>query len=56
MTKRMKYRAIFHNDDYSFNELQVVKVANEFKDPELLIPMDAGEEQRSYLFLQGTWI
>ena len=31
-TKRMKYRAIFHNDDYSFNELQVVKVANEFKD------------------------
>ena len=35
-TKRMKYRAIFHNDDYSFNELQVVKVANEFKDSELL--------------------
>ena len=35
-TKRMKYRAIFHNDDYSFNELQVVKVADEFKDPELL--------------------
>ena len=35
-TKRMKYRAIFHNDDYSFNELQVVKVANEFKEPELL--------------------
>ena len=35
-TKRMKYRSIFHNDDYSFNELQVVKVANEFKNPELL--------------------
>ena len=35
-TKRMKYRAISHNDDYSFNELQVVKVANEFKDSELL--------------------
>ena len=35
-SKRMKYRAIFHNDDFSFNELQVVKVANEFKDPELL--------------------
>ena len=35
-TKRMKYRAIFHNDEYSFNELQVVKVADEFKDPELL--------------------
>ena len=35
-TKRMKYRAIFHNDEYSFNELQVVKVADEFKDLELL--------------------
>ena len=35
-TKRMKYRAIFHNDEYSFNELQVFKVADEFKDPELL--------------------
>ena len=35
-SKRMKYRSIFHNDDYSFNELQVVKVANEFNDPELL--------------------
>ncbi len=30
-TKRMKYRAIFHNDEYSFNELQVVKVADEFR-------------------------
>ena len=35
-TKRIKYRSIFHNDEYSFNELQVVKVADEFKDPELL--------------------
>ena len=35
-TKRMKYRSIFHNDEYSFNELQVVKVADEFNDPELL--------------------
>ena len=35
-TKRMKYRSIFHNDEYSFNELQVVKVADEFKNPELL--------------------
>ena len=33
-TKRMKYRSIFHNDEYSFNGLQVVKVADEFKDPE----------------------
>ncbi len=35
-TKRVKYRSIFHNDEYSFNELQVVKVAGEFNDPELL--------------------
>ena len=35
-TKRMKYRSIFHNDEYSFNELQVVRVADEFNDPELL--------------------
>ena len=35
-TKRMKYRSIFHNDEYSFNGLQVVKVADEFKDPEHL--------------------
>lgn len=35
-TKRIKYRSIFHNDEYSFNELQVVKVADEFKDPKLL--------------------
>ena len=35
-TKRIKYRSIFHNDEYSFNGLQVVKVADEFKDPELL--------------------
>ena len=29
-TKRMKFRSIFHNDDYSFNELQVVKLAEEY--------------------------
>ncbi len=35
-TKRMKYRSIFHNDEYSFNGLQVVKVADEFWEPKLL--------------------
>ena len=35
-TKRIKYRSIFRNDEYSFNELQVVNVADEFKDSELL--------------------
>lgn len=34
--KRMKYRSIFHNDDYSFNELQVVKLVEEYGKPEIL--------------------
>ena len=34
--KRIKYRPIFHNDDYSFNELQVVKLAEEYGKPETL--------------------
>lgn len=29
-TKRIKYRSIFHNDEYSFNELQVVKLVEEY--------------------------
>ena len=36
LTKRMKYRSIFNNDEYSFNGLQVVKVADECKDSALL--------------------
>ena len=35
-TKRMKYRSIFHNDDYSFNELQVMKLVEEYGRPEIL--------------------
>lgn len=35
-TKRIKYRPIFQNDDYSFNELQVVKLAEEYGRPENL--------------------
>ena len=34
--KRMKYRAIFQNDDYSFNELQVLNVAEKYKSPDIL--------------------
>ena len=30
--KRMNYRSIFHNDDYSFGELQVLPVAQEYLD------------------------
>lgn len=32
--KRMNFRSIFHNDDYSFNELQVMNVIKEFLDHE----------------------
>ncbi len=34
--KRIKYRSIFHNDDYSFNELQVVKLAEKYGAPEII--------------------
>ena len=34
--KRIKYRPIFHNDDFSFGELQVLKVAEEYSKPEIL--------------------
>lgn len=37
--KRINFRPIFQNDDYSFGELQVLTVAQEFIDnPELLKP------------------
>ncbi len=35
-TKRIKYRPIFQNDEYSFGELQVIKVAEEYNTPEVL--------------------
>ena len=34
--KRIKYRPIFQNDDYSFGELQVVRVSQEYDKPEIL--------------------
>ncbi|MBP0964398.1 MAG: GNAT family N-acetyltransferase [Oscillospiraceae bacterium] len=34
--KRINYRSIFKNDDYSFNELQVIKVAEDYSRPEKL--------------------
>ena len=34
--KRMKYRSIFHNDGYSFGNLQVISVAEEYSNPEIL--------------------
>ena len=34
--KRMNYRSIFKNDDYSFHVLQVLDVAKEYAQPEIL--------------------
>lgn len=34
--KRIKYRPIFQDDDYSFGELQVLPVAKEYAEPEIL--------------------
>ncbi len=34
--KRVKYRAIFQNDAYSFGDLQVIKVVEEYDKPEIL--------------------
>lgn len=34
--KRIKFRPIFQNDDFSFNELQVLSVAQEYSAPEIL--------------------
>ena len=34
--KRINFRPIFRDDDYSFNELQVLKVAKEYGKPDIL--------------------
>ena len=34
--KRINFRPIFRNDDYSFNELQVLKVAEQYARPRIL--------------------
>ena len=34
--KRIKYRPIFRNDEYSFGELQVLSVAEKYKEPAIL--------------------
>jgi len=34
--KRINFRPIFQNDDYSFGELQVLSVAKQYSDPEVL--------------------
>ena len=37
--KRIKYRPIFQNDDYSFKELQLIRVSQEYDTPEILNDM-----------------
>ena len=34
--KRIKFRPIFQNDDYSFGELQVISVAKKYSEPSIL--------------------
>ncbi|MBR0302627.1 MAG: GNAT family N-acetyltransferase, partial [Clostridia bacterium] len=34
--KRIKFRPIFKDDDYSFGELQVLPVADKYSKPEIL--------------------
>ena len=34
--KRINFRPIFQNDDYSFGELQVLTVAEEYSNPDIL--------------------
>ena len=34
--KRINFRPIFRDDDYSFNTLQVLKVAKDYAKPEIL--------------------
>ena len=34
--KRINFRPIFQNDDYSFGELQVLSVAEEYRNPDIL--------------------
>ena len=34
--KRMNYRSIFHEDGFSFGKLQVLPVAEEYSDPDIL--------------------
>ena len=34
--KRIKFRPIFQDDDYSFNELQVLSVTEKYAKPEIL--------------------
>lgn len=56
--KRINYRPIFGNDDYSFNELQVLKVAEEYSRPEKLDNIFVYDDGivKGMLHMEGTEI
>lgn len=56
--KRINYRPIFKDDDYSFNELQVLKVAEEYSRPEKLDSIFVYDDGivKGMLHMEGTEI
>lgn len=56
--KRINYRSIFKNDDYSFNELLVLKVAEEYSRPENLDNIFVYDDGivKGMLHMEGTEI
>lgn len=56
--KRINYRSIFKNDDFSFNELQVLKVAEEYSSPEKLNNIFVYDDGivKGMLHMEGTEI
>ena len=56
--KRINFRPIFQDDDYSFNELQVLKVAQAYARPEILDHMLVYDDGivKGLLHIEGTEI
>lgn len=56
--KRINYRDIFKDDDFSFNELQVLKVAEEYSRPERLNNIFVYDDGivKGMLHMEGTEI
>lgn len=55
--KRMNYRSIFKNDDYSFHVLQVLDVAKEYAQPEILDHIFVYDDGivKGLIHLEQTW-
>lgn len=56
--KRINFRPIFQDDDYSFNEIQVLKVAQAYARPEILDHMLVYDDGivKGLLHIEGTEI